>query len=411
MARVKTECSKMTDNEGLGGNPLQSFSQLAKNLQTPIVTLEKQAHKLNMTVRYHRMLQDFSDSESNLITMQVTVTSEIETRRFTQTFQATGTCTKEAKSKAASSAIEKLHSLLPGFNLPIGTIPSTYYDDFFTSVRFCVKEKNLKTMKDIREYIKSLFIGMVKDGFYPCHNQHIMHIIMAFYRFPYLHGCPQQNDSTSFNSKNNPLSLSPKIIEWMHSCLKAGIDGTAILRTLQDDKGIPLSEVVFSDEDDLKYSDIHRVQKLLRNELEILELDEERKLRNFWSCIKEGNVVDVELFLGAGQDPDQPAPQGKITSIFRGQTPLYISACCGHVNTCKLLINQGKCNINVRDKMGRTPVHGAVKHKQPEALKFLVDAGADVHILDNFGNSPLHVAARNGCKESVNFFFLMLKKI
>jgi ankyrin repeat protein len=58
----------------------------------------------------------------------------------------------------------------------------------------------------------------------------------------------------------------------------------------------------------------------------------------------------------------------------------------------KVLLDAG-ANVNVRDESGSTPLHGA---STPEIAQALLGAGAEVNVRDEFGFTALHCAA--GCQ-------------
>jgi len=64
------------------------------------------------------------------------------------------------------------------------------------------------------------------------------------------------------------------------------------------------------------------------------------------------------------------------------------------------LIGHG-AQVNVRDKDGRTPLHGAVGSGDEDVATLLVASGADVNAADNNGRTPLHAAARRGSTDVV----------
>ncbi len=83
-------------------------------------------------------------------------------------------------------------------------------------------------------------------------------------------------------------------------------------------------------------------------------------------------------------------------------TPLHLASYWGGVKVAQLLLDHG-VNINVRDKMGRTPLHGSLFEMMDslddcyvDAVRFLLDHGADVDALDNNHLTPLHVISWYG---------------
>ena len=56
------------------------------------------------------------------------------------------------------------------------------------------------------------------------------------------------------------------------------------------------------------------------------------------------------------------------------------------------MIGQG-CDINARDKHGRTPLHYATSTAQFQCILSLVANGAAVNVFDNKGCTPLHFAS------------------
>jgi len=54
-------------------------------------------------------------------------------------------------------------------------------------------------------------------------------------------------------------------------------------------------------------------------------------------------------------------------------------------------------DVNESDFWGRTFLHYAVEKSQFEAMRYLLDRGADANAADEHGMTPLHFAARFGC--------------
>ncbi len=58
-------------------------------------------------------------------------------------------------------------------------------------------------------------------------------------------------------------------------------------------------------------------------------------------------------------------------------------------------------NLTATNSMRVAPLHAAVAARQPEIVKVLVQAGADVNQVQQQGWRPLHGAAQNGDEETV----------
>ena len=71
-------------------------------------------------------------------------------------------------------------------------------------------------------------------------------------------------------------------------------------------------------------------------------------------------------------------------------TPLHLAAMYGHSNVCEYLLN------NVGESMTgperTSPLHLAAYEGASDICKLLLDAGADPNATDHFGNTPMHLA-------------------
>jgi len=83
-------------------------------------------------------------------------------------------------------------------------------------------------------------------------------------------------------------------------------------------------------------------------------------------------------------------------------TPLHLASYYGGLRVAELLLNRG-VNVNVRDKQCRIPLHEVLTdlhNSLPDyfvdAVRFLLDHGADLDAKDNNGLTPLHVLSQYG---------------
>ncbi|KAL3922430.1 MAG: hypothetical protein SGPRY_004561 [Prymnesium sp.] len=82
-------------------------------------------------------------------------------------------------------------------------------------------------------------------------------------------------------------------------------------------------------------------------------------------------------------------------------TPLICAACGGHVDAIKLLVDAG-ADLTATDVNGSTALHRAAFHGKEQAIYLLLDLGASLEATDRYGRTPLHAAADNGQVEAAN---------
>ncbi|WP_082707018.1 ankyrin repeat domain-containing protein [Pseudomonas sp. EpS/L25] len=78
-------------------------------------------------------------------------------------------------------------------------------------------------------------------------------------------------------------------------------------------------------------------------------------------------------------------------SLF-GDRPIHIAATRGDVDALKLLLDYG-ANIDCKGEHGCTPLHFAVEQGKKDAVAYLLMQGANAEILDDDGLSPVGVAS------------------
>ncbi|KAG9410813.1 hypothetical protein AC1031_018835 [Aphanomyces cochlioides] len=77
------------------------------------------------------------------------------------------------------------------------------------------------------------------------------------------------------------------------------------------------------------------------------------------------------------------------TASYGGMFPLHVLAILGHVE-CACALQQGPCDVNVRDAEGRTPLHLAIASNHSAFVTFLLEMGADPSAKDALSRTPLH---------------------
>jgi ankyrin repeat protein/spore coat protein CotH len=105
---------------------------------------------------------------------------------------------------------------------------------------------------------------------------------------------------------------------------------------------------------------------------------------NLWKASAEGNLSAVKNALENGSDLDALDPQF-------GIDPLGWAALHGKTEAVKLLLEKG-ANIKNRHRDGSTALHGAAFLGRVETVKLLLEKGADINIRKNDGMTPMDVA-------------------
>lgn len=90
---------------------------------------------------------------------------------------------------------------------------------------------------------------------------------------------------------------------------------------------------------------------------------------------------------------------------------LHLACYVGSSDTVKLLLDAG-AKINVRDRLGLTPLHRCCRNNQDEVLKVLLGHDElDVNARSKDGTTPLHVCAANNAFECAELFISKVSSI
>lgn len=93
----------------------------------------------------------------------------------------------------------------------------------------------------------------------------------------------------------------------------------------------------------------------------------------------------LQARLARGEDPNEPDAEG--------QTPLHWAVDSNATETLKVLVKSPKIALEARTKMGSTPLGSAAALGHLEAMKILLDAGADPNGAAPGHDTPLCEAA------------------
>ncbi|XP_021913336.1 uncharacterized protein LOC110826730 isoform X2 [Zootermopsis nevadensis] len=80
------------------------------------------------------------------------------------------------------------------------------------------------------------------------------------------------------------------------------------------------------------------------------------------------------------------------------RTPLHLAAAQGYANVVWFLLGK-KANFNICDNEGKTPFLKAIECGHKEVIQLMLERGVDINTIDYSGNSGLHIAAKQGFYE------------
>ena len=103
---------------------------------------------------------------------------------------------------------------------------------------------------------------------------------------------------------------------------------------------------------------------------------------------KFNGLSTIDALLQAGADP---SIKGK-----KGSTPLHFAARRGNDEIVKVLLENPRVKVDVRDSYGKTALHMACSEGQSSVCQLLLNKGADIKAVTADSTTPLHNAILNG---------------
>ena len=290
--------------------------------------------------------------------------SKMETKRY----QGMGTSSREAKFKAASLAVKKFKSFMPGVQFAEGSFPEEWV---------LWVDENLTRGVSAAQIMDIL----VRKGFHPHKNLEVMQkcsISLSFDEFVSKH--------PNFDLTSRSIDLNFK--RWIIRQVEKGIDGNVVVKLLED-RSIYLRE-----------TNPHLAQQLLNNEIGILGdgNGKQPRILDFWHACAMGYVEDIKLYALCPIKVDKEK-MGRHNSLSR--TGLQLAAAGNHVDVMQILIGLG-ADVNYRDRRNRTPLHMAAENNCRDACAVLIDHGGHIFAFDHQGNSALHLAAMRNHVDTVD---------
>ncbi|UKZ79450.1 hypothetical protein TrVFT333_007205 [Trichoderma virens FT-333] len=129
------------------------------------------------------------------------------------------------------------------------------------------------------------------------------------------------------------------------------------------------------------------VQLLLAAGADLSAVDN-RSQPMLFELIERGYEAVIKLLLTAGADPKRPGRDGK--------TALSVAAYHGNDAAIKLLLATRNINVNIKDDLGRAPLHMAALRGHEAVIRLLLAVGADIDLRDTACRTALVIAIDMG---------------
>merc|ERR1711998_375782 len=110
---------------------------------------------------------------------------------------------------------------------------------------------------------------------------------------------------------------------------------------------------------------------------------------------------DIKLILGEFTDTLLEYQNNLLERTNTGKTILIIASQMGKIELVKTFLLFRATDINSRSNNGCTALWYAVKNRNNDVVKYLLESGADPNIRDKMGSTPILIASQFGCNESL----------
>lgn len=199
----------------------------------------------------------------------------------------------------------------------------------------------------------------------------------------------------------SPVAFSASWLPFVIGYARGESGGLSLYRSDPDWRPPPWIEdvPVFDNEDEaVLYFQIAREEWFVNQHRQlarasILEMGISYHIDSLVQCIKDGNILAVDLFLDSGYPPDIRDRNG---------VPLLCQAARSHhLSVLKLLLERG-ADINIQSEdRGYSPLMDATQAGQAGIVGYLLDCGADPDLVSKDGQTALILAVGRGDLEIV----------
>nr|XP_051229965.1 uncharacterized protein LOC127347858 [Lolium perenne] len=119
----------------------------------------------------------------------------------------------------------------------------------------------------------------------------------------------------------------------------------------------------------------------------------------FFDAATEGDLRRLRE-LASGKDAKEKAWLADVS--IQGLGPFQAAARLGRVDVCRCMVEELGFDINAGSKIGVTALSAAALDGKMDAVRYLLDHGADPNKKDDAGSVPLHCAAKFGHDEAAS---------